>query len=549
MPRRPPLHVLLPIALAACGRPPPTPPAPSTATGSWFTDVTDELGVHLVHERDSSRGLWLSEIMGGGVAVFDCDGDDDLDLYFTSAGRNRLLVQERDGFHDATERSGLGDEGYGMGVAVGDVDADGDLDVYAANLGPDRLFLNRGDGTFVDHTHAAGIDVAGWSMSAAFADLDGDGALDLYVVRYVVWDPDQTCLSPVWGEDWCGPKAFDPAPDVLLRGRGDGTFADDTGRAGIAAAPRAGLGVICDDVDGDGKLDVYVANDAYGNQLWVRQADGSFRDRAGELGLALDGGGAAQAGMGLVLEDLDADGSRELLVTNLRTERNTLYARRADAATWSDATAGSGLGSPSVAFTGFGVVALDAELDGDLDLAVANGHVSRGDPNPYSRLPSPWNELAEPNHFFLNDGRGRFSPAPEPGAGLCRTVRISRGLAAGDLDRDGDLDLVVANLIEPARVLRNDAPRRGAWLSVRLRPEQLGARVAVTAGGARHERSVRRASSYLSSSDAELHFGLGPVRAYEHVEVRWLDGSRERFPGGPADRRLLLARGRGQALR
>jgi hypothetical protein len=543
---RPTLTVLCSLALAACdARMASTPHSPEAKlSGSWFTDVTSELGVHFQHGPAPAAGFRLPEIMGGGVAVFDCDGDDDLDLYFTSGARNRLFVQDSGSFRDATDASGLADAGgYGMGVAVGDVEGDGDLDVYVANLGADRLYLNRGDGTFADHTRAAGIDVEGWSSSAAFADLDGDGALDLYVVRYVAWDPDQTCLSPVFGDDWCGPKVFDPLSDVLLLGRGDGTFEDASVASGIAAAPSAGLGVLCAHFV-DEQLDIYVANDAYPNQLWRRAADGTFFDAAPAEGLAVDRVGTAQAGMGLVFEDLDGDPAHELLVTNLRTETNTLYDR--GSSSYDDTTARSGLARPSLDFTGFGVVAFDAELDGDLDLAVANGHVNRGAPSPYSRLPGPWNELPEPNHFFLNDGTGTFAPAPEQGAGLCRLARISRGLAAADLDRDGDLDLVVANLLEPARVLRNDAPRKGAWLSVQLQPERLGARVRVTAGGVARERTALRTSSYLSSGPAELHFGLGPATACEHIDVHWPDGTVERFPGGAVDRRVILARGQGE---
>jgi hypothetical protein len=545
MPHRSYARLPLLLALAACGGG--ASPAPADEDGSWFTDVTFELRVDFAHDHVPSGELRLAEIMGGGVAVFDCDGDDDLDLYFTSGARNRLYVRdERGRYRDDTKRSGLGDAGYGMGVAVADVEGDGDLDVYVCNLGADRLYLNRGDGRFDDATSAAGVDVDGWSTSAAFADLDGDGALDLYVARYVVWDPEQTCRSPVFGPDWCGPKVFDPEPDVFLRGRGDGTFVDVSEKVGLTAAPRAGLGVLCDDFDGDGALDVYVANDAYANQLWRVREDGTFFDAALTVGLALDGLGKAEAGMGLAFDDLDGDGMREVLVTNLRSETNTVYAPARGAPGYDDATGRAGLARPSLDFTGFGVLTFDAELDGDLDLAVANGHVNRGDPSPYSPLPGPWNELPEPNHFFLNDGSGHFTPAPDEGAGFCRLARISRGLAAGDLDRDGDVDLVVANLLEPARVLRNDAPRAGAWLAVRLRPEELGARVVVAAGARSLRRSVRRASSYLSSSDAEAHFGLGPVERYDHLDVRWLDGTLERFPGGAADRRVTLVRGRGE---
>ena len=548
--RRSPLLPCALLGLMACSRgsgcaPPPARAQPgSGAPSTWFTDVTAESGVDVLYGAASPTDYALPDVMGGGVAVFDADGDGELDLYFPGASGGRLLLARAGRFRDATRRSGLGGHGRGMGVAVGDVDGDGDLDLYLTRIGADRLFLNRGDGTFEDATERAGLTVGGWSTSAAFADLDGDGRLDLYVARYVDFDPAAVCRGWDGERDWCGPRMFAPLADVLAYGRGDGSFRDASAECGLDRAPRAGLGVVCGDLDGDGRTDVYVANDAYANQLWVRRAEGALVDRAEELGLAWSGAGAPEAGMGLVFEDLDGDGGREILVTHLRDETNTLY-RRANGS-YRDATEASGLAGPSLAFTGFGVQAFDVELDGDLDLVVANGHVHRGEPNPYTGLPAPWNQLAEPNHLFLNDGRGAFAPAPEQGAAFCRTVRISRGLVAADLDRDGDLDLVVANLIEPARVLRNDAPRAGHWLAVRTSPEAPGARLTVVAGPRRFVATVTRAGSYLASSPAERHFGLGPAGVYERIEVRWPGGAREVFPGGPADRRVVLERGSGR---
>ena len=531
-------------APAACGPMATSDPAAARSSGSWFTDVTAASGLDFVRAAPLPEGFDLPLIMGGGVAVFDADGDGELDLLFPGAAGARLYLQRRGRFRDATERAGTGGYGACMGAAVGDVDVDGDLDLLLTRLGRARLLLNRGDGTFADATEGSGLAVDGWSTSAAFADLDGDGRLDLFVARYVDYDPDQVCRGWDGGPDWCGPKVFAPLPDVLALGNGDGSFRDVSASSGVAAAPRAGLGVLCEDLDGDGRADVYVANDAYPNQLWVRRADGTWVDRARELGLDLNRAGTAEAGMGLAAADLDGDGAYELLVTNLRDETTTLY-RRAQGL-FEDATEASGLAGPSLAFTGFGIQALDVELDGDLDLAVANGHVNRGAPNPYSELPAPWNQLAEPDHLFLNDGRGHFTPAPEEGAGFCRTVRISRGLVAADLDRDGDADLVVSGIVEPARILRNDAPRAGHWLSVRAQPESPGARVTVVAGERHWSATLTRSGSYLSSLPAERLFGLGPAERYERIEVRWPDGLAETFPGGEVDRPVVLSRGAGR---
>jgi hypothetical protein len=527
--------------------------------------VTADVGLGFTHDSGAAGDLHMPEIVGAGLALLDYDLDGDLDCYVVNGnamlpamGRaadpvNRLFRQEADGtFTDVTAAAGAGDGGYGMGCAVGDIDNDGDPDLYVTNFGPDRLLRNRGDGTFEDITESAGVDVPGWSCSAAFLDYDQDGYLDLYVTQYVEYLPEKRCSDDAGRLDYCGPKAFPPSSDVLLRHVGDAdrpAYADASEAAGISTQSAAGLGVVIDDFDRDGWIDVYVANDGYANHLWRNRADGTFRDVALQYGVAYNLHGQAEAGMGVVSEDFTGDGTPDLFVTHLRQESNTMY--RGGGVGFTDATGGSGLASSSMEYTGFGIAAVDLELDGDLDLYIGNGRVMRGPANADAGLPSPWDELAEPNLLYVNDGEGRFTAAGPEADTLLAPVEVTRGVAAGDLDGDGDLDLVVANTQGPLRVYRNDVPRAGTWLLVRVLEagrDALGARVFVTCGERRQRRIVSPAVGYLTAHDVRVHFGLGARAAYDSIEVHWPDGGRERFPGGPAERSITLARGQGETL-
>jgi len=554
------MHGVL-LALAgfalACGNKGPEPPA------AWFSDATTASGLSFVHETGARGEMRLPEIMGGGVALFDADGDGDLDAYFASGdfevelgkaarGRGRLLRHEAGlKFVDVTSASGLDEARYGMGAAVGDVDNDGDADLFLSNFGADQLYLNRGDGSFEDVTARAGIDVQGLSCSAVFCDYDLDGFLDLYVTRYVRFDPRQVCRNSAGQQDYCGPKAFNPVSDVLLHNNGDATFTDVSAQAGMSRVAAAGLGVLCEDMNDDGRPDFYVANDQYANYLWLNRGDGTFGEQAMVLGAAYDLDGKAESGMGVIAADLDSDLDLDLFVTNLKGETNTLY-RNLGGGSFEDATGGAGLAQSSLPYTGFGTVAFDVELDGDLDLFVANGRVFRGAAYPKPDVPEPWSFFAEPNTFFLNDGKGHFTAEPLLGAPFTAPVEISRGLATADLDDDGDVDLVVTNVQGPARLIRNDAPRAGHWLSVlaldpALRREAVGARVTVEAGGRRYLRTVSRGFSYLSSNDPRAHFGLGPAASVSRLEVRWPDGLTELFEAPGVDRAVTLRRGEGRA--
>jgi len=541
---------------SACGD------APSASP--WFVDRTRELGIDFRYEAGDSGAFHLPEVMGAGIAMFDAEGDGDLDLFFPDGNLDpvtgavsgglvdRLFRNESVArFLDVTGSSGLGDVGYGMGVAVGDVDNDGDEDVLVTNLGAARLYENDGSGVFQDVSAASGIAVPGWSCSATFLDYDRDGLLDLYVTRYVAYDPSVSCRVNSGRVDYCSPRNFEAVSDVLFHNEGSRRFADVSAAAGITAARAPGLGVVSADLDDDGWVDVYVANDGAPNQLWINQRDGTFRDLAWQMGAAVNLAGHAEAGMGLVVADFDGDTSLDLFVTHLVGECNKLYLNLGGGRGFQDQTGRSGLASSSIPFTGFGAVAMDVELDGDLDLLVVNGRVTRSEPNPASIAPPPWDRLAESKLFYVNDGQGRFTLDLGHAGELGSSVEVSRGLAVGDLDGDGDLDVAISNIESAARVYLNEAPRAGRWLIVRAidpryRRAALGARVVVEAGGRRFLRPIESSSSYLSSSPASAHFGLGPVSSVDVVRIAWPDGSSEEFDVGCVDCAVELRRGEGR---
>lgn len=544
--------LLLPVASVAASRP------------VWFHDVAAEVGIAFPPPpRDYTR-MQMPDVMAAGAALFDADGDDDLDVLLVNqiwqfgdehgpdSPRNRLFRQGDDGrFEDVTLDSGLTMGDYGIGVAIGDYDNDGREDVYFANYGRDRLYRNVGDGRFEDVTDAAGISVPGWSCSVAFFDYDLDGWLDLYVTQYVIYDSERQCKDPAGRPDFCGPIVFAPTSDVLLHNEGDGTFTDVSVAAGLPAVRGAGLGVVCEDFSGDGLPDIYVANDAYANNLWVNMGDGTFLDDALLLGAAFNEQGMAEAGMGVVSADFDNDGDWDLFITHLKHETHTLYRNIGGDLGFEDATTGTGLGSTSMPYTGFGTFAFDVELDGDLDLFVANGAVSLSEPWEGVTLDAPWRHYAEPNQIFVNDAGASFHLLDDAVSGLATDVEVSRGAAAGDVDGDGDIDLLVANCYSPPRLYRNDAPREGSWLIVeardpRVRRHAVGASVHVWAGGRRFLRPITAAVSYQSSCDPRAHFGLGKAARVDSVVVQWPDGLVERFPSTGVDQVVRLERGRGE---
>ena len=540
-----------------------------------FREAARELGLDFHHFIGATGEFFLPEIMGSGVGLLDYDGDGDLDVYLIQGAmldpaktlsqsmfpfpgpvpprnrlfRNQLKETGRLGFVDATAGSGVGHEGYGMGLAVGDYDGDGDLDLYLTNFGPNVLYRNRGDGTFQDVTQDAGVDDPRFSTSASFLDYDGDGRLDLYVANYVSFTVrgNKVCGEP--RRDYCSPSVYEPVPDRLFRNLGGGRFEDVSEKAGLGAAFGAGLGVIAVDANRDRRLDIYVANDGTPNQLWINGGEEGFEDFGLMSGVAYNADGVAEAGMGVTAADFDGDGDEDLFVTHNQRETNTLYL--SDPATgFTDATARFALAQASVPFTGFGTLWFDYDHDGWLDLFVANGAVTV-DENQPSDSPYPY---AQKNQLFRNHGGGEYrevaASAAGPGLDL---VEVSRGAAFGDLDDDGDVDLVVSNNNGPVRLLLNQASAGRRWLAVRLEGEKSPyfgieqAGVAVLREGVRPLlRRSRTGGSYLSAHDGRVHFGLGAATEAKGVAVEWPDGRCEVWPAGESNRYITLRRNSGE---
>ena len=540
--------VLLILSNAACNRPSPPPSA------ALFTDASQESGLHFVHVNGGTGKFFLPEIMGPGVAVFDYDMDGDLDVYLlqgrplTGAGiasgnrlfRNELVPTGKLRFVDVTAQAGVGHTGYGMGAAVGDYDNDGYPDLYITNFGSNVLYRNNGDGTFTDVTKHAGVDDPRWSASAAFVDYDHDGRLDLFVSSYLNYNIalNKPCYAPTGELDYCNPSIYDGLPSRLFRNEGNGKFSDVTGSSGIGSAIGKALGVVCFDYDRDGWIDIYVANDGVPNYLWHNR-NGRFEEVALFSGVAYSADGKAQASMGVDAADAENSGIEHLFVTNLIHEGNNFY-RNDGAGNFVDAILNSGMAPASRSVTGFGTRFFDYDHDSRLDLFVANGAVTimdnqRGTPHPFR----------QPSQLFRNQGKNYVEVlqfAPE----------VSRGAAFGDIDNDGDIDIVVTNNNGPARLWLNHAGSPSPSLQIRLvgvRSNRLGlgARVGIVRPGKPTLwRRAQTGGSYLSASDSRIHFGSVDSSAVSEIIVEWPGESREVWTAPvPGNKFVTLRQGSG----
>ena len=542
-----------------------------------FREAAAESGLRFHHFTGATGEFYLPEIMGAGAALLDFDNDGDLDVYLIQGTllnpekklsnakfpppqswqpgnrlfRNELIPSGKLTFTDVTSQAAVGAVGYGMGAATGDFDNDGNVDLYLTNFGSNVLFRNNGNGSFSDVTRAAGVDDPRWSTSAAFLDYDRDGDLDLFICNYVDFTVkgNKQCLTAAGEPDYCAPAAYHAVPSRLFRNEfkqtGQARFTDVTQPSGVGASFGPGLGVTCADFNGDGWIDIYAANDGAANLLWLNQGNGKFVESGLMAGAAYAADGAARAGMGVTAGDFDNDGDEDLLVTNLTQQGSTLY-RNDGRGQFDDATIEFNLAQPSFLSTGFGTAWFDYDNDGWLDLFAANGAVTllsglRGQPYPFQQR----------NQLFHNEAGQRFRETTAAGGPALQLAEVSRAAAFGDLDNDGDVDVLVTNNNGPVRLLLNQAERKLHWLAVKLvgtidNRDGLGARVALL----RKNAPVRWArihtdGSYLAASDPRAHFGLGAETAVEAVGVIWPNGNRERWTNLKADTQHTLKQGAG----
>ena len=577
------LPPLLALALLAnCGGEPDSVARSSKASeghGDWFTDQTVETGLDFVHFNGMSGQFYFPEHLSPGVGLLDYDNDGDLDVFLVQGqmlGKGKTLkdalVRPHDGlplrarlyrnepevhpdgtrtlrFTDVTEESGIDARGYGMGVATGDFTNDGCTDIYVTNFGPNQLFRNNCDGTFANVSRESGVDDPGFSVSAAFLDYDRDGWLDLYVGNYVQYriEANVTCRGLTGGRDYCSPHVYRAQPDRLYRNHGNGTFIDVTAEALVGGQFGPTLGVVADDFNGDGWIDIFVANDGEANQLWINERNGTFQNRAPLAGVAFNADGKAVAGMGVDAGDFDNDGDEDVFLTTLSTEANTLFVNDGTGL-FEDRTARSGVGGPSLAYTGWGTAWIDFDNNSWLDLLTVNGTIQALGGRADNVFP-----YDQRKQLFRNLGDGRFEEVTSQAGAVFQISEVGRGAAFGDINNDGSMDVVVANDNGPVRLLINQLGRRNHWLGVRLvgspdRPrDMLGARVAfVRRSGPTLWRRAHADGSYASANDPRVLVGLGASAEPPRVRVLWPSGRIEEWPEVPIDRWTTLQEGSGK---
>ncbi len=565
------LALLLVISISAtigCRKEPAPGATDDGAGAAWVEDVTAKSGIDFVHDPATTGRFFFPESIGSGAALLDYDNDGRLDIFLLqnagpeASSKHQLYHQEPDGsFQNVSAGSGLEVAGYGMGVAVGDYDNDGFPDVLVTEYRNVRLFHNEGDGRFADVSQAAGIESSAWGISAAFTDYDRDGWLDLAIANYVENIETQNCFDRSGEHDYCGPSGFLPQATSLFHnlGRdaaGQVRFENATVKSGLAAEPGPGLGITCADFDGDGWSDIFVANDDRPNALWMNQRDGTFKNEAVIRGIAYNAMGQAQANMGIAIGDTTGRGLFDIFVTHLIEESNILW-RQGPPGAFLDQTAAAGLTGTHSRGTGFGTALLDLDNDGALDLAIVNGgvrhpRVDDGRPKLVPALGPHWSRYAERNQLFANDGSGKFYNVSSANPAFSSQYHVGRGLACGDIDNDGGIDLLVTSIAGPAKIFRNMAPNRGHWLTLRAVDPALGGRdaygtqITVTAAGRERVTWINPAYSYASSNDPRAHLGLGSANRVDEIRVRWPDGDEEVFPGIEPDRQITLMKGAGQ---
>jgi len=533
--------------------------APTTepqGDGVTFTDVTHEAGLEFHPLNGASAQKHIVETMGSGALFFDFDDDGWLDVFLVDGGsvadatvaaraRHRLYRNKGDGrFEDVTRASGVEHRGYAMGACAADYDNDGHVDLYVTNLGPDQLLHNDGDGTFTDVTRRAGVGSELLGASCAFADIDNDGDVDLFVANYIDPDSSKIC-GDARARAYCRPDVYSGVPSAMYRNSGDGTFTDVTKASGLDRTDGKALGVVFADYDNDGRVDLFVANDLTRNFLYHNEGKGTFTEVGLPAGVALASDGRVRAGMGTDVGDYDGDGLLDLVVTNFEAETHSLF-RNLGRGLFADATFESGLGPVTLPFLGFGVAFFDYDNDADLDLAIANGHVLDN-----ANLFRSTSRYAQRNLLLRNDGKGRFAEVGRQSGAAWAIEKVSRTLATGDIDNDGDLDLLVSNNGQPPDLLRNDGSRSSRHaLLIRLRGgpsnrDGIGAMVTATIGSRRLVREARAGSSYLGQNDVRLHFGLGPLTMVDRVEIRWPSGQVEVLKDVASQQVVTVAEGAG----
>lgn len=515
----------------------------STLTASaepYFLDVTKEMNLDFHHINGFSDERRLVETMGSGGALFDYDNDGDLDLYLVQGNslspsldketkpKNRLYRNDDGVFVDITTAAKVGDTGYGLGAVAADYNKDGHRDIYVTNLGKNVLYRNNGDGTFTDVTEQAQVGCPLLSASAAFADIDRDGDLDLYVCNYVEYslEADIPCHFKNKLRIYCGPNEYQGIADILYRNNGDGTFTDITKSAGVYEPTTRGLGVVCTDVNNDGWIDIYVANDMSPNTLFINQMDGTFNEEGIQRGVAFNGDGIANGSMGIDAGDYDNDGDIDLWVTNFSLEANCLM-QNDGTGYFDDATFQTKLANPSFYALGFGTRFIDYDNDGWLDILVGNGHIWDNVDQIDDKL-----SYAQPVQLFHNQS-GSFTEITEK-AGLNQTTYVVRGMLYGDIDNDGDTDVILCQSNRPTVILRNDIGNMNSWLSVKLvgsdgNIDAIGSQVKLKVGEQTILREVICGASYLSGNDTRLLFGLDKNVRVDSLEIRWSNGKVEHF--------------------